>query len=122
MKKLLMSALILLAFATMCFSSGYLEDGREHGAQDPKPVINYDIYVGQYEVAKDFVLTITNENGKLMGEPGGEKVEFKPEGRPDEFFSSAVNARLRFAKDKEGAIIAVVVTIEGKDYYSKKIK
>ena len=58
-----------------------------------------------------------------MGQPtGDEKAEFKPQEGPDEFYSSTVNARLKFAKDKAGAVIAVVVTIDGKDFYSKKIK
>ena len=91
--------------------------------KDQKEVTNYDIYIGQYEVSPGFMLTVTNENGKLMGQPtGDEKAEFKAEAGPDEFFSSTVGARLKFARDQAGVVNAVVVTIDGKDFYSKKIK
>ncbi len=79
--------------------------------------------MGLYDVAPNFSLTVTNENGKLMGQPtGDEKVEFKAESAADVFFSSVVNARLKFARDGAGAVIAVVVTLGGKDYYSKRVK
>lgn len=122
MKKLLVAILCTFALSTLGFVSARAVETIERASQDQKEVQNLDIYVGQYEVEKDFILTITNENGKLMGEPGGEKVEFKAEAAPDEFFSSAINARLKFARDKSGVVIAVVVSIDGKDFYSKKIK
>lgn len=122
MKRLLLAMLCAFALSAPGFANARAAAPMERVSQDQKEVQNLDIYVGQYEVAKDFILTITNENGKLMGEPGGEKVEFKPEAGADEFFSSTVNARLKFARDKAGAVIAVVVTIDGKDFYSRKIK
>ena len=122
MKKLLVSTLCAFAVLACGFGNARAATTIELASQEQKGAQNLDVYVGIYEVGKDFFLTITNENGKLMGEPGGEKVEFKPEANPDEFFSRAVNARLKFARDSAGAVIAVMVSIDGKDFYSKKIK
>jgi hypothetical protein len=80
-------------------------------------------YIGQYEVAKDFILTITNEDGKLMGQPTGDvKAEFKAEGTLDRFFSSTVDAHLKFARNDKDEVIGVVITINGKDFWAKKVK
>ena len=123
MKKLLVAILCAFALQTFAFGHSKAVERYRSAAQDQKEAKPYDIYVGQYEVSPGFILTITNENNKLMGQPtGDEKAEFKPQTGPDEFYSSTVSARLKFAKDQAGAVIAVVVTIDGKDFYSKKIK
>jgi len=116
--------LLLCAFALAIVGFGSTNFGNVNAqTQEQKEVKNYDIYVGQYQVAPDFILTITNENNKLMGQPtGDEKAEFKPETDPDMFYSERVNARLKFVKDAAGVVVGVVVTIDGKDFPSKKIK
>ncbi|HEY0547532.1 MAG TPA: DUF3471 domain-containing protein [Pyrinomonadaceae bacterium] len=95
-------------------------------AQEKPAPPGYDVYIGQYEVQPGFVLTVTNEKGKLMGQPTGDtKIEFKPEGTTaDQFFSSQENVHLKFVRDEKGeAIVAVVVTFDGRDFPpAKKIK
>ena len=123
MKKLLVGILCVFTLQILAFGHSKTVVAYNGAWQEQKEAKPYVIYVGQYEVSPGFILTITNENNKLMGQPtGDEKAEFKPQAGPDEFFSSTVNARLKFAKDQAGAVIAVVVTIDGKDFYSKKIK
>ena len=122
MKRLFAIILCASALAMPCVGSSNNVGVYGQTLQDQKSVQTYDVYVGKYQVAQDYTLTITFENGKLMGQPtGDEKAEFKPESGADQFYSSTVDAHLRFAKDKDGAVIAVVVTLDGKDYYSKKI-
>jgi hypothetical protein len=125
MKRLLVMTLCACALAPFAYSAtkrGNKEGVSQEQKEAQKDAKSYDIYVGQYEVAKDFILTITHEKGKLMGQPtGDEKVEFKPEAA-DQFFSTAVNARLKFIKDEKGEVTSVVVTLDGKDFLSKKIK
>ena len=42
----------------------------------------YDAYVGRYELGPGFIITITKEGGKLMGEaPGQPKLELMPESK-----------------------------------------
>lgn len=123
MKRLFSVMLCASALATLGFGSTKAEVVYVQTSQEQKVEKNYDIYVGRYQVGQEFILTITNENGKLMGQPtGDEKAEFKAQAGADEFYSETVDARLKFAKDGTGAVNAVVVTIFGKDYYSKKIK
>lgn len=123
MKRLLVAMLCTGALASFAYSTNAIRTVQEKPAQEQKEKKPYDVYAGQYEVAKDFVLTITNENGKLMGQPtGDEKVEFKPEETVETFFSKEVNARLKFATNDKNEVTGVLVTIGGKDYWAKKIK
>ncbi|MBC7912329.1 MAG: DUF3471 domain-containing protein [Pyrinomonadaceae bacterium] len=125
MKKILALLICLCAFSPLALSAT-AQDGKaqEKPAQEKKEAKSYDLYAGEYQVSEGFILTITHENGKLMGQPtGDEKVEFKPEEAADQFFSSAVNARLKFVWDEKNTIVVgVIVTIGGKDYPSKRIK
>jgi hypothetical protein len=123
MKRLLIALLCTSALAPLAYSTTVNKTIQEKPAQEQKDKKPYDVYAGQYEVAKDFILTITNENGKLMGQPSGdEKVEFKPEATVETFFSKDVNARLKFATNDKNEVTGVLVTIGGKDYWAKKIK
>jgi Domain of unknown function (DUF3471) len=123
MKRLLVAMLCVSALAPFAYGAALNQTLQEKPAQEQKEKKNYDVYVGQYEVAKDFILTITNENGKLMGQPTGDtKVEFKPEETVETFFSAEVNARLKFATNDKNEVTGVLVSIGGRDYWAKKIK
>jgi hypothetical protein len=123
MKRILVAILCVIALAPAGYSLTAKRNLQEKPSQEEKDKKAYDVYVGQYEVAKDFVLTITNEDGKLMGQPSGdEKVEFKPEETVETFFSAAVKAHLKFAKNDKNEVNGVLVSIGGKDYWAKKIK
>jgi hypothetical protein len=92
-------------------------------SQEKTEAPSLDVYVGKYEVAPNFILTITNEKNKLMGQPTGDaKIEFKAETEADKFSSSQENVQLKFVRDETGAVSGVVVTLDGKPYPSKKIK
>jgi hypothetical protein len=123
MKRLLVALLCAVALSPVAYSATTNRNLQEKPSQEEPDKKAYDVYVGQYEVAKEFVLTITNDNGKLMGQPtGDEKAEFKAEEMADSFFSSAVDAHLKFARNDKNEITGVVVKIGGKDYWAKKIK
>ena len=123
MKRLLVAMLCISALASAAYSTTAARTVQEKPAQEQKDKAPYDVYAGQYEVAKDFILTITNENGKLMGQPTGDaKVEFKPEETKETFYSKDVEARLKFATNDKNEVTGVLVTIGGKDYWAKKIK
>jgi hypothetical protein len=100
------------------------KSAQDKTAQEKPAPPSYDVYVGQYEVQPGFVLNITNEKGKLMGQPTGDaKIEFKPEGDvADKFFSAQENVHLKFVRDEKSEIVGVMVTLDGKDYPAKKIK
>jgi hypothetical protein len=123
MKRLLGAILCVIALVPFAFGATVNRNLQEKPAQEQTDKKAYDIYVGQYDVQQKFVLTVTNEDGKLMGQPTGDvKAEFKAEETPDTFFSSAVDAHLKFARSDKNEITGVVVTINGKDFWAKKIK
>jgi hypothetical protein len=83
---------------------------------------NFDLYAGQYEVQPGFLVTITNENGKLMGQPNGDdKVELKHEGGM-KFSSDAVGALLTFVTGDSGEVVGMTINFGGQTYQAKKIK
>jgi hypothetical protein len=82
----------------------------------------YDAYVGEYELAPGFVLTVTREGDKLMTQATGQgKVEVFPSS-PTEFFLKVVDAQLSFVKDAAGKVTGLVLHQGGRDMPAKKIK
>ncbi len=64
----------------------------------------YDAYVGEYEIAPGFVLTITREGNSLMSQATGQaKVEIFPESETT-FFLRVVDAKVTFVKDPQGRV------------------
>ena len=62
----------------------------------------YDAYVGQYTPRYQMVAAIRKDGDKLIGEIGGQKVEFLPESET-EFFVKA-HGRVIFVNDEEGKL------------------
>ncbi len=81
-----------------------------------------DKYVGQYQLSPEAVMTITNENGKLMRQfPGQAKNELFAESET-EFFLKTGNLKFIFVKDAEGNVINLTVNNNGRILTAKKIK
>ncbi|MGH7972257.1 MAG: DUF3471 domain-containing protein, partial [Limisphaerales bacterium] len=79
-----------------------------------------DTYVGQYELAPGFVLTIRREGERLTGQATGQpKLRLIPQSETD-FRVSTVDASLTFAKDKEGKVTQLVLHQNG-DHAAQKI-
>ncbi len=86
---------------------------------DPKI---YASYAGDYELAPGFTITITNEDGKLMGQPTGQsKVELFPSSET-EFFLKVVEARITFVKDEQGKVTELILSQNGRKMPAKKIR
>jgi tetratricopeptide (TPR) repeat protein len=80
----------------------------------------YEAYLGQYE-ASFGLLTITNQEDKLYGEVGGEKVPLVP-GVENKFFVPAVGAQLTFLKDDNGRVTGITIVMNGETTQAKKVK
>jgi len=105
--------------AAILFGEKY-EVPRERVVAKVDPKI-YDAYVGQYEVAPDFVLTVTREGDRLMAQrTGQDKSEWYPESET-RFFLKVVDAQVTFVKDEQGRVTHLVLH-EGGDRTAKKIK
>lgn len=82
----------------------------------------YDAYVGEYELAPGFILTVTREGDRLMTQATGQaKVEVYPSA-PTEFFLKVVDAQISFKKDAAGAVTHLVLHQGGRDVPAKKIR
>jgi CubicO group peptidase (beta-lactamase class C family) len=86
---------------------------------DPKI---YGSYAGQYELAPNFFLTITSEEGRLMGQATGQsKLELFPESET-QFFVVTVAVQITFVKDEKGQVTHLILRQGGQDITAKKIK
>lgn len=79
-------------------------------------------YVGVYEIAPDFSLTITREGNRLfLQATGQDKFELFAE-KENEFFLKVVVASLIFVKDANGAVTGVVLHQDSQKTPAKKVK
>lgn len=123
MKNFLLLILCTIVISALCLGNTKASESYGQPSQAQDEVKNYDIYVGKYEVRQGFILTITNENNKLMGQPTGDaKIEFKADAEADMFSSSQENVQLKFVRDDKGDVDSVIVTFDGNSFPSKKIK
>jgi ketosteroid isomerase-like protein len=86
---------------------------------DPKI---YDAYIGQYELAPNFVLTVTKEGDKLMSQGSGQpKIELLPESLHG-FFIKDFSALFIFMRDERGDVSQLITIQDGRIIPAKRIK
>ena len=86
---------------------------------DPKV---YDSYVGEYQLAPTFTITITSEDGKLMAQATGQqKFELFPTSEID-FYLKVVPASVTFVKDAQGKVTGLILTQNGQKATASKIR
>ncbi|HYN03395.1 MAG TPA: serine hydrolase [Vicinamibacteria bacterium] len=82
----------------------------------------YDAYVGDYELAPGFVLTVSREGDRLMTQATGqEKFEIFPSSET-EFFLKVVDAQITFVRGPEGKVDQLVLHQGGRDMPAKRRK
>jgi CubicO group peptidase (beta-lactamase class C family) len=81
----------------------------------------YDDYIGEYELAPNFILTISREGNKLFAQATGQDIfEIFPLSET-RYFSKVVDAEISFMKDKGGKVNELILHQEG-DHIAKRIK
>jgi CubicO group peptidase (beta-lactamase class C family) len=96
-----------------------LPEGRTEIKLDPAL---YDQYVGEYELAPGFLVVITKEDGKLMGQATGQpKVELYPEAET-KFFLKVVDGQVEFVKDEDGQVTGLILIQGGQKLPGRKVK
>jgi hypothetical protein len=84
---------------------------------DPKL---FDGYVGRYELAPDFALTVTREGDHLFTQATGQpKVEIFPESDRD-YFLKVVDAQITFVTDNNGRAMELILHQDGLDQRGKR--
>ncbi|BAZ23557.1 hypothetical protein NIES4073_44460 [Kalymmatonema gypsitolerans NIES-4073] len=85
---------------------------------DPKI---YDAYVGQYELAPNFILTISKEDNRIFAQATGQpKFEIYPES-DTKYFLTVVDAQITFVKDEKGELTQLILHQNEQDIPGKKI-
>ncbi len=79
-------------------------------------------YVGQYELAPDFILTVTREGDQLFTQATGQqRVEIYP-ATETEFFLTVVEAEIHFDVDEDGSVDGLILHQGGRKMPANKIK
>jgi aminopeptidase N len=92
-----------------------------------KPSISLDSkilkdYVGQYELSRDFIISITHSNGHLYAENAGQqRVEIFAESG-DVFFFKAVDAQITFTRDENGEVTGLILYDGHRETLARKAK
>ena len=86
---------------------------------DPKL---FDGYVGQYQLAPNFILTITREGDALFAQATGQpKAQILPEGER-EYFYKVADAQITFVTDSTGRATSLTLHQNGADMPAKRIE
>ena len=86
---------------------------------DPKL---FDGYVGQFELAPKFILTVTREGDRLFAQATGQpKFQLYPEST-HEFFLKVVDAQVTFETDASGRATSLTLHQNGKNVQAKRVQ
>ena len=81
----------------------------------------YEGYVGNYQLAPTFALSITREGDRLFTQATGQgKFEIFPES-DTEFFLKVVDAQIKFIKE-DGKVMHLILHQNGRDMKAKRVK
>jgi len=90
---------------------------RPQVAIDPKI---FDAYVGRYQLAPNFILTVTRDGDRFITQVTGQgQVEIFPEGEHD-FFTKVVNAQITFVTDGQARATELILHQNG-DHHAPRI-
>jgi CubicO group peptidase (beta-lactamase class C family) len=82
----------------------------------------YDKYIGVYELAPNFRITVTREGQRLMTQATGQpKFEVFPESET-QFFLKVVDAQLTFVKGSDGKATQLILHQGGRDMPAKRVE
>ncbi|MBC7899362.1 MAG: serine hydrolase [Saprospiraceae bacterium] len=106
--------------ATIVFGGAYeIPKERKEIAVDAKIL---EKYVGQYQIPPSITISITLENGKLLGQLAGQGKFALLAETETVFFSKDVNAQITFNKDPQGQVTGLTLSQGGGNTPAQKIK
>lgn len=77
-------------------------------------------YSGVYDLSEKLIITISLENGKLIGKPEGqEALQLHPE-KEDHFFIKEIDARVTFTRNEKKEVTEMTLLQNGKEMSGKK--
>jgi D-alanyl-D-alanine-carboxypeptidase/D-alanyl-D-alanine-endopeptidase len=94
---------------------------KEHKEISVDPKV-WDGYVGRYQLAPNFILTITREGGSLFAQATGQpKAQIFPESER-EYFLKVVDAQISFESGSDGRAAALVLHQNGMDHRAQRVE
>lgn len=82
----------------------------------------FDGYVGRYELAQNFIISITRESDHLFEQATGQPmIEIFPEGDRD-YFLKVVDAQITFVADGDGRATELILHQNGRDQHAKRVE
>ncbi|MGV0026158.1 serine hydrolase [Phormidesmis priestleyi] len=82
----------------------------------------YEAYVGRYELAPNFILTITKAGDRLFAQATGQpKVELFPESETN-FFIKEVDAQVTFVRDQQRQVNQLILHQSGQNVPAKRLR
>ena len=115
---------ILLTCIILLISTAFSSKKKEKSSikQASLTEAGYKIYVGNYQMSPTKILTITEENKRLFGEPTGEqKVELHPESK-HVFTIKEFKAKVAFIVDPKEEVTQALINLQNKDMVAKKLE
>lgn len=81
----------------------------------------FDAYAGRYQLAPNFVLTVTRDGDRFLTQATGQgPIEVFPEGERD-FFARVIDAQITFEVDGSGRAVRLVLRQGGQDHPAERI-
>ena len=81
-----------------------------------------DGYVGDYQLAPNFILTVTRDGNRMITQATGQgKIEIFPESQTN-FFTKVMEASITFETDDQGRATGLVLHQNGMDHEAKRVK
>lgn len=108
------------ALADILFDKPVMLPKKRTAVQVPEKLLA--TYAGDYELAPNFILTITNESGGLMSQATGQGKSALLAETETKFFPKAFEAQLEFVKDDLGKVTKLILLQGGRKTEAKKIK
>ena len=108
------------SLAALVLGQPYVVPGAATETTVPEAILKQ--YVGVYELAPTFSITITLEGGGLKAQATGQQAfDLYPE-KENLFFLKVVPAKVEFTKDNNGAVNGLILYQNGQQPRAKKIK
>jgi CubicO group peptidase (beta-lactamase class C family) len=90
--------------------------------QTPVDASIYPDYVGEYELAPGFILTVRTRENRLFAQATGQgEFEIFPSS-PEKYFLKVVDAQITFVRDDSGAVNSLILHQNGRDMPASRVK
>jgi CubicO group peptidase (beta-lactamase class C family) len=94
---------------------------KEHKQATVDPKL-FDGYVGRYQLAPNFIISITRDGDHLFEQATGQpKFEIFPEGERD-YFLKVVDAQITFVTDNQAPATELILHQNGRDQHAKRVE